>query len=705
MLRIKRFISHHRKPPIHDPSRNSFEDLRFTDRKLPTNSTKRLSWISQSPSIDNALRRSNSQATLRTYHNRTTSATAHSSATSLCSCDCALNPASIEPPLSREVAVSNHPEILYLPPLSPGKASDDAQAWRLIFSESPSRSPASSISKSGQKGNPTATIAAGSTFDLIGALALEAPNEDKTPTQSLKYTYDSEMEDFTDNVEQLIRETDAAFQAVGNALADAKAATRGWYDDEVPVARNTSLASGILRKHPRSSVPPLKTQALRSMSVAKKKKKPPKRNLLGRALRSPPPPANTPSRWTLGDVTTNMVDVFSGKIFRTEVDEMLTPGRRQKLQESIRLSHEHRESADSARGTEAEDNIDTPTEPFCLENLSSRLDAAQDEIPPIPSPVLPPPAIPKRHPKRPSRPQARKVQFTDNEAGMTINEITFPTPPRISRRPSTSGNIPHLPTIPEVSPLTLSPFERFSSVPSILQTRSLPEKAEEREQEKYIYLPCTPFTLTSPLFRHGTIRVPIPYREPNLKSDEEALDWTAFQMAISGTGGIDGFSEPEDREERERAELEEMEREVDDIVVWWAGFAYQGWGRMVGDETLTSKRRGRESSMRRKRREDTERAEALEMRKSPRQNESLKRIVDTEKIVVVDGSRPGNANEAQRRQSFAESLPPSPMLDLVVPSPSKDNDVIPMGFNLGHDLGDFLRWETHHVQTLLIDDR
>ena len=136
MLRIKRFISHHRKPPIHDSSRNSYEDLRFADTKLATNPTKRLSWVSQSPSIDNAaLRRTNSQATVRTYHNHTASTTAHSSATSLCSCDCVLNPASTELALSREVASSNRPEILYLPPLSPSRASDDAQAWRLIFAE------------------------------------------------------------------------------------------------------------------------------------------------------------------------------------------------------------------------------------------------------------------------------------------------------------------------------------------------------------------------------------------------------------------------------------------------------------------------------------------------------------------------------------------------------------------------------------------
>jgi hypothetical protein len=593
---------------------------------------------------------------------------------------------------------SNEPEILYLPPLPPEKASEDAQTWHLIFSDSPSRSPESSISKPGRKKSSTATIVAGSTFDLIGAPALEALDEEKTPTQSLKDTYDSDMEDFSDNVEQLIRETDAAFQAVGNALADAKAATRDWYDDDVPAARNASETRGIPRKIPRPPVTPLKAQALRSMSVAKKKK-PAKRNLLGRALRSVPPPvASSPSRWTLNDMTTNVVDVFSGKIFRTEVDEMLTPGRLQQLQESIRLSIEHRESVDAIRVAEAEDDIDTPTEPFYLESLSNRLDAAQKCAPHFPSPTLPPPAIPQRHPNRPSRPNPpRKAQFADNDAGMVVNELTFPSPPRISLRPSTSGNVPHLPTIPEISPLTLSPAEQFTSVPSILQ----PPSPQPGVEENCIYLPCTPFTLTSPLFRHGAIRVPIPFREPNTKSHEEALDWTAFQMAISGAGSIDGYADIYETEERERAALAETEREVDEILQWWAEFGYQGWGRMVGDESL--KVRGkRRDSLRRRKRDDIEQVSAEEARISPRPSEDLKKIVDTEKIVVAETSAIGSMDEVQRKGSLADSLPPSPMLDFVVPDPSKDIEVIPMGFNLGHDLGDFLRWETNHVQTLFL---
>ncbi len=706
MLRFKRFISHQRTPQTFGSGRNSFEDLYFTDTKLPANTTKKLSAVAHNPSVEILTpRRSSSQATLRTYHNRTASTTAHSSTTSLCSCDCAANPVSIERPLSKELATADHPEILNLPPLSPGKASDDMQPWRLIFSESPSRPPTPRTSRSGQQGQSTAISAPQSTFDLVGDLALEPENEDKTPTQGLNNTCDLEMGDLSKNVKQLIRETDAAFQAVGNALADAKAATRGWYDDDVPVARNSSVSCSILRTSSRTLVNPLKNQLSRPSMPIAKKKKPAKRKLLGRALRSVSTPSeSTPPRWTLNDVTTNMVDVFSGKIFRTEVDEMLTPGRLQQLHESIRLSQEHRQSADLARGTETDEEADTPIEPFHPQSLSDRLDTAKKNHSPSPSPILPPPAIPQRHPDRPSRPKPkRKVQFADQsqeEAEMTVNELTFPTPPHISisRHSSTSSNIPHLPTIPEIFPLTPSATENFTSVPSIDQ----PSRLQPKTEENYIFLPSTPFTLTSPLFHHNTIRVPIPYREPKLCNSDEALDWTAFQMAISGTSGIDTYLDNYEMQERERMEIEDMEREADDILQWWTEFGYEGWGRMVGEETSNAHKGGRrESSPRRKRREDVGHISAQEARASPPHNEHPRKIIDTEKLVAANNDPDAIRNEVQRRGSLADSLPPSPMLDLVAAGICKDNEVIPMGFNLGHDLGDFLRWETDHVQMLL----
>ena len=54
----------------------------------------------------------------------------------------------------------------------------------------------------------------------------------------------------------------------------------------------------------------------------------------------------------------------------------------------------------------------------------------------------------------------------------------------------------------------------------------------------------------------------------------------------------------------------------------------------------------------------------------------------------------------ERRSSTdsERSLPQSPMLDLVVGKTSAGIDyAVPMGYNLGHDLGDFLKWESENV--------
>jgi hypothetical protein len=407
-----------------------------------------------------------------------------------------------------------------------------------------------------------------------------------------------------------------------------------------------------------------------------------------------------------------MADVFSGKIFRTEVDEMLTPGRLQQLQQNIRLENERRESMDSARSTDTDDS--TPTDPFHLESLSNRIIAAQKVPPPFPSPVLPPSTtaqLKERSPERPSQPSPSwKVQFAD-QAQMTIDELTFPSPPRLPRRPSASGNVPQLPTIPEISPLTLSPSDLLTSISASTLPSTPPLSSQPADN--YIYLPSTPFTLTSPLFRHGAIRVPLHFREPKLSSShEEALDWTAFQMAISGTGGVDGYAAADnyEREERDRIEMEEKERELDSILEWWTGFGFQGFGRMVGDPRLmkNSKLDYRENARlkRWKRRGDVERSGIVEEPKEPPRprEDSERNITDTEKIVADDDRGNMAVIDVQRKESLTGSLPPSPMLDLVVPSQNQDNEVIPMGFNLGHDLGDFLKWETHYVQTLIVDE-
>lgn len=58
----------------------------------------------------------------------------------------------------------------------------------------------------------------------------------------------------------------------------------------------------------------------------------------------------------------------------------------------------------------------------------------------------------------------------------------------------------------------------------------------------------------------------------------------------------------------------------------------------------------------------------------------------------VKSGRQGTLRES------VDSLPQSPMLDLVMTTAvDGSKDFVPMGYNLGHDLGDFLKWESEHA--------
>ncbi|PSS08610.1 hypothetical protein M430DRAFT_61775, partial [Amorphotheca resinae ATCC 22711] len=87
-----------------------------------------------------------------------------------------------------------------------------------------------------------------------------------------------------------------------------------------------------------------------------------------------------------------------------------------------------------------------------------------------------------------------------------------------------------------------------------------------------IALSSTPFTLTSPLFRHGPIR--LEQRKKKSSLEKEALDWTAFQIAILGTTD-------EDHEGSDEAQLDEAE--LDDITLWFSDFGF-GVGRLVKEK-------------------------------------------------------------------------------------------------------------------------
>lgn len=711
---IWRFISH-RKAHSHGGNSTYPHHQRYIDGNKPTPTPGRLSWLLQHSSEVSSHQRCDSAAIEKSLPLLPAHENAYLSASSLRSCDSCINPCLIKDPLSEAVLEPNPPGGHYPSPLSPSITSE-TETRRFMLEEplSPRHAPIEFRTKT-----PSLDLEMTlSSLNMLQPLTTEHADNDSAPTQSTMITKDPGMQDLSEELGQLIRETDEAFMAVGTALANAKAATQGWYDtpEAAAVKRTPSISRSPTKKiarnkslgktSPKKSV--LSSKPSRRKSV--KKRRP---NLLSRALKNiPPPPVKPSQRWTLTDVTTNMVDAFSGKMFKMEVDEMLSPGKMQELREGFGNQNERRTSIDSVRSTKSLDNS-TPTQLFHLESPSSRIDATKFGSPPFPSPVLPPPAIPHRKPVPPPIGKTAATPKVDpaedpattkhspQDRGVLLGNLQFPTSFRGHFKNNSNPNF--LPTIPEFSPLSLSP------APTSRKRSSQSRKKSHRPDPQYIAIPSTPFTLTSARFRHGPIRfereqlIDISYNRAlsASKEKEDQLDWTAFQMAILGT--IDENWSAEN-------EREQDEKERDEILRWWDGFGFDGWGAMVT---------ARKSARRRKTKKRIRRDSRDFGRKNGQENGRGQSHSSVSSSSSSDGtcySPMMEGLEADTRSPTIHSqgatyIPESSASrdSSQSPTPNFNNtndqrveasspiEIMPMGFNLERDLGDFLSWEVNHV--------
>lgn len=660
-------------------------------------------------------------------------------------------------------------------------------------------------------------------------LHLHHSNPKKAIATSASCSNAQKMVEFTDDVEQLIKETDEAFQAVGFALDDAKAVSRRFQqfnsrnikttdtihtintinrrqtrvtgsdnNHHQSIARSNSLSnryqvqmqdSNFLKEHSSSSSglsgkAPVPNSIIASKAKKSKSNSPKQKKVIrsDKASRKSLPHPHSSARWNLGDVTASMADVFKGKFTRLEADEMLTPDRLQQLEEKAKLDNERKVSLENAqieaaRNVEAVKDVDgleksqkvdgerkldtnigssdnpnntSPTEPFHLENLLPHINHDKSSTLPLASLINDNTESPStgkyQQTSRKTSLDAPNPDYAEIDAiEQAFQDLNFPSPPRDSppRLPRSRSNtgLASLPTISEISPLDFlsprTPKRTFSQDSEYSQDSSV-------SSVDYIQLPSTPYTLTSPLFRHGPIRLEQTYsrsRRDSLSAPEleEALDWTAFQMAISGTmdDGTLGASE--------ESIWEADEAEIDSILDWWTGFGYPGIGRLVKEAPISRRKRGKSQVV------ESPGAEANRKNREARDHRattiglglgfggslaSSSSTIDPQPS--TPSSNPGRWIETQRNvapqvvgeESIArwrrdttcipsqmrittnaatniqgeedddsDSLPPSP-INLV----KIKDEYIPMGYNLGHDLGDFLNWETYHVQSLSGED-
>lgn len=554
-------------------------------------------------------------------------------------------------------------------------------------------------------------------FDSLEISPLSKTSTKTSPKDDLQYG-----NGMHDNIEQLIRETDAAFHAVGTVLAEARASTQVWENPSIDGRSNSEnsdegqVFGATMRTKLTTAMIP---GAAPVVETPKRHNRIP--NILSnRKSRSGTSLGYFP-RLKLRDVTNNVADVLTGKAFRMEVDEM--PNRKPALL-PVEDSVKEKESDISINNGIA---VTTPTDPFHLENLTFLLPSTRYTGPISPSPVIPLPATPHKNQPQPVKRSVRVESFQApkngtkvlrNDTVININSAEFASnqsrrrKSKFKHRPTLSRD-QMLKPIPEVntplqSPAQLQLQSRPSLAPLHISRFELPRK-------DHILLPSTSYTLNAPYIKHGHIRIEKHDRDYSLFSPvEERLDWTAFQMAILGTEDIGGG------DWRRDWEAEADENEVDGIVDWWGEFGFDGYGSLekfksnspptppvvLAKSTFSppKPRKAHIASYTRQRKPRTwktsnsPRTNYIDLAMLPthhgRSQSSPRTPLDVNmpkryELQVTTQSVPNG-----RRVSVA-SLPPSPMLAL---DQNGDTDArIPMGYNLGHDLGDFLRWEAEHV--------
>ncbi|KAI1392750.1 uncharacterized protein F4822DRAFT_139479 [Hypoxylon trugodes] len=604
----------------------------------------------------------------------------------------------------------------------------------------------------------------------FGSDTLEAPSarlEDKATSSKQDLRRQESTSSFSDNIQQLIQEADEAFKAVGSALAEVQLAENTFTKSRnnskelpriptpepspstipqpIPARRASQFPVYITRNSPSpepqvfSSPIPQKTQRPTSLSTGVKRKKSKKakkvKTMSMKSYRKPSASkssAKTGPIWALSD---NVTDLFSGKFFhKIEVDEMLTPGqleayklrRESIMQQSEKVASEKAALKEQAakesvakKSTETieSETSDTPLEPFHLEDLPSRIGSAgvaeleADATPKAEKPAVPPfePVAQKdfatEQPKHKFNPRESRLDIGDEP--IEYRDATFSTPPmrhaaQLARRSLKTA----LPSIPETSTISTPQTN------TLFNSQNLSGSRDVVADSNYVFLQSAPCSMTSPIFRHGPIRLAKSDLIPDMKvGADEGLDWTAFQMAISGGAG-DWFSESDDTIRRREAE------EVEDLADWFSSWHFARPGALVTQEYEAPSPTSTTSG------EDYSDVSYTEIEKDNPYSPHHQWQVPPPRKVSIQGLRTNSRDmsglqldlskmyphelpdvppkesykEYNCRESYA-SLPQSPMLDLqVIRSPGGDDvDVVPMGYNLGHDLGDFLKWEAEHV--------
>ncbi|KAL7908811.1 hypothetical protein GGI35DRAFT_452136 [Trichoderma velutinum] len=191
-------------------------------------------------------------------------------------------------------------------------------------------------------------------------------------------------------------------------------------------------------------------------------------------------------------------------------------------------------------------------------------------------------------------PETEEAIVEDDDASSTSSVPTVP-PKNPARFVARAPTMPLLPPIPEGF-RSASDSNRSSKASGHRRSHSWNHASEVKDE--ITQYNSTPFTRTSPSFRHGPIVLSDTGSRNSVATveaveGERDVDWTAFQTAILGGASkdLDGLFP----EEPVQADEEEGHM-AEDVTTWFEGFGFETHGELITSEKKSERSAQRDSA-------------------------------------------------------------------------------------------------------------
>ncbi|EGR47172.1 uncharacterized protein TRIREDRAFT_122666 [Trichoderma reesei QM6a] len=171
----------------------------------------------------------------------------------------------------------------------------------------------------------------------------------------------------------------------------------------------------------------------------------------------------------------------------------------------------------------------------------------------------------------------------DDDSSSTRSVLPVVPPKNPARFAVRAPTMPLLPPIPEGF-RSATGSNRSSGISGHRRSRSMNNALEVKDET--VQFNSTPFSMTTPPFRHGPIVLSDTGSRSSVATveateDEHPVDWTAFQTAILGgaSADLDGlFPEEVAQPDEEEGHLAE------DVTTWFEGFGFETHGELIASD-------------------------------------------------------------------------------------------------------------------------